>query len=160
MFYNVFVPDYCQMYVSDCCQRTPVKSGLYQADIWLYVSDCCQRTTISWLLHAVVMCVCLRLQSKLTQYVKVLLKCWYVCVFQTAVKGQQQSLTLYQANAFQWLQWKLCRNRSVVWVWMFQTAVRTVTSCHKCFWSVCVCVCKCMRTCVCFRLLSKNSSEV
>ena len=29
---------------------------------------------------AVVMCVCLRLQSKLTQYVKVLLKCWCVCV--------------------------------------------------------------------------------
>ena len=60
---------------------------------------------------AVVMCVCLRLQSKLTRYVKVLLKCWCVCVFQSAVKGQQQSLTLYQANAFQ------C---------VFQTAVKTV----------------------------------
>ena len=143
MFYNVFVPDYCQMYVSDCCQRTPVKSGLYQADIWLYVSDCCQRTTISWLLHAVVMCVCLRLQSKLTQYVKVLLKCWYVCVFQTAVKGQQQSLTLYQANSFQ------C---------VFQTAVKTVPKpfcgvgvdvsdcCQNCYimpqvFLKCVCVC-------------------
>ena len=98
------------------------------------------------------MCVCLRLQSKLTQYVKVLLKCWYVCVFQTAVKGQQQSLTLYQANSFQ------C---------VFQTAVKTVPKpfcgvgvdvsdcCQNCYIMpqvflkcVCVCVSACVHVCV------------